>query len=61
MGEVIRFRKPKAAEKARGKTLCRNGFHQWIISGDKQFDTRQGRLITVYRCSRCGVAKTRAL
>jgi hypothetical protein len=61
MGEVIRFRKPKAAEKARGKTLCREGFHRWVVSNDKQFDVRQGRLVTVYRCSRCGVTRTKAL
>ena len=47
MGEVIRFKKPKAAEKARGKTLCREGFHRWVVSSNKQFDVRQGRLVTV--------------
>ena len=31
MGEVIHFKKPKAAEKARGKTLCREGFHRWVV------------------------------
>jgi hypothetical protein len=61
MGEVIRFKKPKAAEKARGKTLCREGFHRWVVSRDKQFDVRQGRLVTVYRCSRCGATKTQVL
>jgi hypothetical protein len=61
MGDVIRFRKPKAAEKARGKTLCREGFHRWVITKDKQFDVRQGRLVTVYRCSRCGAQQTKAL
>ncbi|MGB7932004.1 MAG: hypothetical protein WCH04_07220 [Gammaproteobacteria bacterium] len=61
MGEVIRFKKPKAAEKARGKTLCREGFHRWVVSRDKQFDVRQGRLVTVYCCSRCGATKTKAL
>jgi hypothetical protein len=61
MGDVIRFRKPKAAEKARGKTLCREGFHRWVISKDKQFDVRQGRLVTVYRCSRCGAVRTKGL
>jgi hypothetical protein len=61
MGEVVRFRKPKAAEKARGKTLCREGFHRWVIFKDKQFDVQRGRLVTVYRCSRCGAMQTRAL
>jgi hypothetical protein len=61
MGEVVRFKKPKAADKARGKTLCRDGFHRWVIFKDKQFDVRQGRLVTVYRCSRCGVVRTKSL
>jgi hypothetical protein len=61
MGDVIRFKKPKAAEKARGKTLCREGFHRWVVGKEKQFDVRQGRLVTVYRCSRCGAVRTRAL
>jgi len=61
MGEVIRFRKPKASEKAQGKSLCREGFHRWAVFCDKQFDVRRGRLVTVYRCSRCGAMKTKTL
>jgi hypothetical protein len=61
VGEVIHFRKPKAADKARGKTLCREGLHRWVVFCDKQFDVRQGRLVTVYRCSRCGAMKTTVL
>jgi hypothetical protein len=61
MGEVIRFIKPKAGEKARGKTLCREGFHRWVVDKDKHFDVRQGRLVTLYRCSRCGAMKTKTL
>lgn len=60
MGEVIHFNKPKAADKARGKTLCRRGFHKWLVEKKNQFDVKQGRLVTVYRCSRCGELKTRA-
>lgn len=61
MGEVVQFRKPKAAGKARGKTLCRRGFHKWAICKEKQFDVKQGRLVSVFRCSRCGVLKSKAL
>lgn len=57
---VIKFRKPTAAEKSKGKTLCREGFHKWAIRQDKQFDVRQGRLVTVYACVRCGATKTEA-
>lgn len=60
MGDVIPLRKRKAADRARGKTLCREGFHKWTIWQQRPFDVKQGRLITVYRCSRCGASKTQA-
>jgi len=60
MGDVIHFKKPNAAEKARGKTLCKRGFHKWTVSKGQQFDVKQGRLVTVYRCSRCGASKSTA-
>jgi len=60
MGDVLHFRKPGAAEQARGKTLCRRGFHKWIVATDSRFDSKQGRLVTLYRCSRCGATKTTA-
>ncbi len=60
MAEIIPFRKPKAATKARGQTLCRSGFHRWQIDKDAQFDVKQGRLVTVYRCQRCGATRTEA-
>ena len=60
MGDVVRFRKPTAAEKAKGKTLCRRGFHKWVVVRERQFDVKQGRLVTVYECVRCGVVKTLA-
>lgn len=60
MAEIIPFRKPGPAEKAKGKTLCKRGFHKWAIDKDRRFDSRQGRLVTVYRCERCGVVKTAA-
>jgi hypothetical protein len=60
MGDVVRFRKPTAAEKAKGKTLCRRGFHKWVVVRERQFDVKQGKLVTAYECSRCGAVKTRA-
>ncbi len=59
MGEVVRFRRPRASERHRGKTLCRNGFHKWEVV-DRPFDSKQGRLVTRYRCSRCGATRVRA-
>ncbi|MDH3831617.1 MAG: hypothetical protein OEV12_05545 [Gammaproteobacteria bacterium] len=60
MADIIPFRKPTASEKARGKTLCKRGFHKWVLSKDKRFDSQQGRLVTSYCCERCGVLKTTA-
>lgn len=61
MGEVIPFKRPGLKEKARGKTLCRNGFHKWKVLHNKQFDVKQGALVTVYRCERCSAERTRLL
>lgn len=58
---VVPFKRPSAAQKHKGKSLCRSGFHKWVIVTDKQFDVKQGRLVTVYKCSRCGEEKVKAL
>ena len=42
---------------AQGKTLCARGFHKWQPINDNPFDVRRGRLITGYRCARCGAHK----
>lgn len=60
MADIIQFKKPAATDKAKGKTLCKRGFHKWVVDKDKRFDSRQGRLVTDYRCERCGVVKTTA-
>jgi hypothetical protein len=57
MSNVVPFKKPGAAKKHKGSTLCRRGFHKWVVE-NKPFDTRQGRLVTCYRCERCGAEKT---
>lgn len=53
MGKVIQFKKQKISEKHKGNTLCRSGFHKWKIVKEKQFDVKQGKLLTVYQCKRC--------
>jgi hypothetical protein len=58
MGVVVQFRKPKVSEKHKGNTLCRSGFHKWKIIMEKQFDVKQGKLVTVSECMRCGKIKT---
>jgi len=57
---VIPFKRPKAADAHKGKTLCRHGFHKWNIKQDKQFDSQRGRLVTLYKCERCGKQKVEA-
>ncbi len=53
-------RKAKKQERLKGKTLCGNGFHKWKVWKDKQFDVKQGKLVTVYRCERCGAEQVKA-
>lgn len=60
MADILQFKKPTAAERAKGKTLCRRGFHKWVVDSDTTFDSKQGRLVTRWRCSRCGATRTRA-
>lgn len=55
MSNVIPFRRHK--KPAPGRGLCQHGFHKWLIWKEKQFDVKEGRLVTVLRCERCGVQK----
>lgn len=55
MATILPFRKP-----VKEKGLCQHGFHKWKIRQDKQFDVQQGRLVTLYRCERCGEQKVKA-
>jgi len=57
MGDVVPFRKPAA----RPKGMCQHGFHKWKIWQNKQFDVQKGKLVTVYKCERCGEQKVEAL
>jgi hypothetical protein len=58
MADVIPFKRPSLKDKARGKTLCARGFHKWAIDKKQRFDVKQGRLVTIRRCTRCGVTRT---
>ena len=57
MGEILTFRRPRASERHKGNTLCRNGHHKWVVDKDAVFDVKLGRLVTRYRCARCGRTK----
>jgi hypothetical protein len=61
MGKVVKFKKPDLSKKADGKSMCTSGFHKWEIVKEKQFDVKQGKLVTLYRCKRCGLIKSKAL
>lgn len=58
MGDVIAFKKPSPFDKHKGKTLCRSGFHKWKLVQAKQFDVKQGKLVSIYECVRCQERKT---
>lgn len=60
MGDVVPLKRPVGKAKAKGDTLCRNGHHRWKVVKKLPFDTKQGRLVTLYRCERCGKERTRA-
>jgi hypothetical protein len=59
MAEILPFKRPKASERHRGKTLCRNGHHKWQIDKQQVFDVKSGRLVNRYRCQRCGIYRVR--
>ncbi|MEQ1530314.1 MAG: hypothetical protein ABL925_13445 [Methylococcales bacterium] len=61
MGDVLQFKRQKLSERHKGNTLCRSGFHKWQIVKEKQFDVKQGKLVTVYQCLRCAKTKSVAL
>ena len=60
MPEVIPFRKPSLKQKHKGSTLCRHGHHKWQVDKAKQFDVREGKLVTVCRCARCDKVKVKS-
>ena len=61
MADILAFKKKKLSEKHKGKTLCKSGFHKWKVVNERQFDVKQGRLVTVYACKRCGKQKVTVL
>ena len=61
MGEILKFKKPSLQKKAEGKTLCRSGFHRWKTVSERKFDVKQGKLVTLRRCERCGKEQTKFL
>ncbi len=62
MGTVIKAEFGMAARRSKVKrsTLCANGHHNWKIETKNQFDVKQGKLVTLQRCQKCGKIKTSA-
>lgn len=60
MTNILPFKRPTDFEKHKGKTLCRSGFHKWEVIKDNQFDVKQGKLVSVFKCKRCGEHKVEA-
>ena len=57
--DLAKFKKRRRKQRARGDTLCRRGFHKWVFDERKQFDVKQGRLVSIEKCARCGETRTR--
>jgi hypothetical protein len=58
---ILEFKRPgKGSEKKGPTTMCRHGHHKWVVDKAKQFDVKQGKLVTVYRCARCDKQKVKA-
>ena len=68
MADIIPFKpngsgkhkKKKSSRKGfSGAALCANNHHKWEISKAQRFDTREGKLVTVETCQRCGKKRNR--
>lgn len=53
-------RKQARKKRAKATTLCRHGHHRWEVDNQPQFDVKAGKLVTRYRCSRCGEVQIKA-
>ena len=60
MGNVVPFKQLRPKDKLKGKTLCKSGFHKWEVVQGNPFDVKQGKMVTRYRCSRCGATRVEA-
>jgi hypothetical protein len=57
MANILPFKKP--AVKKLG--LCQYGHHSWRIIKESQFDSKLGKLVTVYECKKCSKRKVKAI
>jgi hypothetical protein len=55
--QTVRHNKRQAL--AKGKTLCRSGFHKWQVEKEGRLDVKQGKLLTTEHCTRCNATRVR--
>jgi hypothetical protein len=61
MADIIPFaRKPAKKDAPKRSVMCQNGHHRWVVWKKKPFDVKQGKLITIFRCERCGAERSEA-
>jgi len=62
MGDILtgKFGRKAQLQKVKRSSLCANGHHQWVLEKDTQFDVKQGKLLGVKRCKKCGKTRTQA-
>ena len=60
MADILQFKRPKPKDKHKGKTLCKNGFHKWEVVQSNPFDVKKGKMVSAYKCRRCGATKIAA-
>ncbi len=61
MSEILKFKLKKISIKHKGRMLCKNGHHKWILEKNSVFDTKKGKLVSVYKCARCSQKKIKGL
>ena len=57
MGDIVSLKKYAKKTRSKANTLCNNNHHKWVVCKKQQFDVKQGKLVTVYRCARCNKQK----
>ncbi|MCB1754352.1 MAG: hypothetical protein KDJ38_02450 [Gammaproteobacteria bacterium] len=59
MAKILEFKRPSANDLRKGKTLCRNNHHKWKVIKKNRFDVKEGKLVTVMECERCGIRRNK--
>ncbi len=59
MADILEFKRPKLGARYKGASLCGHNHHKWETVKETRFDVKQGRLVTVLRCVRCGLTRVK--